>query len=93
VRFRYEDSETSQPATAGLTMERLQSLPAEWVENLSLASALGDDLAAHRVVDRISQRDAPLGLELRKIVKRFQFEELAGLLKEVQNDRCQCVAC
>jgi two-component system sensor histidine kinase/response regulator len=93
VRFRYEDSEMPQPLTAGLTAERLQSLPAEWVEKLSLASALGDDLAAHRVVDRISQRDAPLGLELRKIVKRFQFEELAGFLKEVQNDRCQCVAC
>jgi hypothetical protein len=54
---------------------------------------MGDDLAAQRVVDHISRQDATIGAELRELVKRYQFEQLAALLNEVQNGRCQCVAC
>jgi signal transduction histidine kinase/FixJ family two-component response regulator len=93
ARFLYDDSEPPRPATAGLTADQLKGLRSEWVEPLSHACAIGDDLAARQVVDRISQDDSSIGAQLHDLVKRFQFEQLAGLLSEVQNGRCQCVAC
>lgn len=92
IRFQH-DSENARPSAAVLTAERLQALPGDWVEPLRHACAMGDDLAAQRVVDHISRQDAAIGAELRGLVKRYQFEQLAALLNEVQNVRCQCVAC
>ena len=61
VRFRYGDSQDARPVAVALTAERLQTVPGDWIEPLSHACAMGDDLAAQRVVDRISQHDAAIG--------------------------------
>jgi hypothetical protein len=47
------------------------------------ALTIGDDQAAHQVLDRICPCDEALVGELKKMVKKFQFEELSHLLKGV----------
>ncbi len=48
---------------------------------LAQAAALGDDQAAHRIVDQIIEKDGTLGQELRRMVKKFKFEEITQLIQ------------
>jgi response regulator RpfG family c-di-GMP phosphodiesterase len=82
VQFLYEKPLPQPAPEIVLTHDRLQVLPAEWIHELSHASTIGDDQAALQVVERIGQRDAELGAELRRMVRQFKFEALACLLKE-----------
>ena len=66
-----------------LTPERLMALPADWVAELNRALTIGDDKAAHRAVDRISGQDKTLALELRRMVKGLQFDELLDWLERI----------
>jgi CheY-like chemotaxis protein len=82
VQFLYEEPLPRPAPEMVLTQDRLQVLPAEWIRELSHASTIGDDQAALQVVERIGQRDAELGRELRRMVHQFKFEALACLLEE-----------
>jgi signal transduction histidine kinase/CheY-like chemotaxis protein len=84
VEFIYEEPETetsSESRKPVLTSNQLMLLPSEWVDQLAQAAALGDDQAAHRIVDQIIEKDGTLGQELRRMVKKFKFEEITQLIQ------------
>src|SRR5439155_26677527 len=84
VQFVYEELETArtlQGEKIVLTPERLASLPSDWVEQLGQAAVMGDDQAVHRIVDQIIGKDESLGQELRRMVKKFQFEKIMQLIQ------------
>ena len=84
VEFIYEEPETetsSESREPVLTSNQLILLPSEWVDQLAQAAALGDDQAAHRIVDQIIEKDGTLGQELRRMVKKFKFEEITQLIQ------------
>jgi CheY-like chemotaxis protein len=85
VRFVYDEPEiasSARQAEFGAAMGRLASLPEQWIEELAQAAAIGDDQAAHRIVDQITEKDDGLGRELRRMVKRFEFEQIARSIGE-----------
>jgi CheY-like chemotaxis protein len=86
VRFIREPEHPAAPAAKNgpvLIPNQLKELPAEYLAQLRHALTIGDDQAAHQVLDRIRPCDEPLVAELMKMVKKFQFEELSHLLKGV----------
>lgn len=87
VRFVYE--EAARPAADEvspdvLTPQRLARLPPEWLAELHEALSIADDQGAYRVVDRVAIEDEPLGQEMRRMVKDFQFLELIGLIERTR---------
>ncbi len=55
----------------------------ELLTELHEALSIADDQAAYAVADRISGKDEPLGRELKKRVKNFQYLELIKLIERV----------
>lgn len=74
----------SEQATESIvTAERLKLLPATIIERLSYAILTGDQDTADEVVNDITCLDEPLGQELRKMMKLYQFDELQEIIDQI----------
>ncbi|MCE9580747.1 MAG: PAS domain S-box protein [Deltaproteobacteria bacterium] len=76
---------TEAPATTwsegGVLPGVVAALPAAWRDQLGHALAAGDDLAAGGVIARLGPDHGAIALELARMVKGFQFDELLALLE------------
>jgi len=79
--------EADAPAEAAsnggaLRPERLASVPADLTGQLRTALEIGDPEAAKTSIDRILEMDEPLGLELRRLVRAYRYDEILSAIDE-----------
>jgi CheY-like chemotaxis protein len=91
VRYTYlEDADAEERSSAEgivaspLDIEALAALPVEWVDMLEQAVHQGDAEAAIDVADQIAMRDAGLADELRRLVRRYRFDEITDALSSIR---------
>jgi two-component system sensor histidine kinase/response regulator len=83
IELLYEEAPEDEAPESAVSPERLLTLPAALLKALREALGAGDDRAADRALASMSHADADLVLELRRMVKRYQFDELLGILERL----------
>ena len=91
VRYTYlEDADAEERASAEgivaspLDIESLAALPVEWADMLDQAVHQGDAEAAIAVADQIAVRDSGLADELKRLVRRYRFDEITDALSSIR---------
>lgn len=86
--FVYEEVDTrdttveSEDTGAVFNPLRVAGIPAHLLNDLRNALMLGDTEMANGIIDQIKNYDAKLAGEMRKMVKKYQFDRLFGLLEK-----------
>jgi signal transduction histidine kinase len=87
VRYSYRDSRVAgrseRQAEESLGSARLALLSEDLLHDLHTATFQGDMEAACKVVDRIQEYDEPLAMELRGMVRRYDFDHVLNLIESV----------
>ncbi len=85
AEFVYGEADAPAEAASNggaLRPERLASVPADLTGQLRTALEIGDPEAAKTSIDRILEMDEPLGLELRRLVRAYRYDEILSAIDE-----------
>jgi CheY-like chemotaxis protein len=95
IRFVYEESSkvagskvagSRQRAEDVLTPEALAALPAEWLADLKQGAKEVDLELLSSVIEQIRGHDATIADALVRLVEDFEYDEILGLLQQVENE-------
>ncbi len=82
----YSQTEMS-PATEDMLMpEALTALPAEWLETLKQGARRSDFILLSSVIAQIRAQDARLAGVLAQLAEDFEYDEILGLLQQIENE-------
>ncbi|NES72017.1 MAG: hypothetical protein F6K24_45895 [Okeania sp. SIO2D1] len=83
VEYIYEEETESQTATelSSLTVEDLEKMPSEWLEELYDAAKALDDDSILELIEKIPVEESLLAEKLTNLVNDFQFKTIRQLIE------------